>query len=66
MPPSRFGPDTGRYLSFLEREEIAILRAYGYGAREIAKHLGRAPSTVSRELRRNAATRAAGSWSIGR
>jgi len=57
MPPSRFEPHSGRYLSFLEREEIAILRAYGYGVREIAKHLGRSPSTVSRELRRNAATR---------
>jgi IS30 family transposase len=57
MPPSRFEPDTGRYLCFVEREEIAILRAYGYGVREIAKHLGRSPSTVSRELRRNAATR---------
>jgi len=57
MPPSDFRPDTGRYLSFLEREEIAICRAYGYGVREIARHLGRDPSTVSRELRRNAASR---------
>jgi IS30 family transposase len=56
MPPSRFEPHSGRYLSFLEREEIAICRAYGYGVREIAKHLGRSPSTISRELRRNAAT----------
>ena len=52
-----FGPHTGRYLSFAEREEIAICRAYGYGVREIARHLGRSPSTISRELRRNAATR---------
>ena len=57
VPPSDFGPHTGRYLSFLEREEIVILRAYGYGVREIATHLGRSPSTISRELRRNAATR---------
>jgi IS30 family transposase len=57
MPPSRFQPPTGRYLSFAEREEIAILRAYRYGVREIAKHVGRSPSTISRELRRNAATR---------
>ena len=57
MPPSDFAPHTGRYLSFLEREEIVILRAYGYGVREIATHLGRSPSTISRELRRNAATR---------
>jgi IS30 family transposase len=57
MPPSDFAPHTGRYLSFLEREEIAILRTYGYGVREIATHLGRSPSTISRELRRNAASR---------
>jgi IS30 family transposase len=44
-------------VSFLEREEIAILRAYGYGVREIARHMDRSPSTISRELRRNAATR---------
>jgi IS30 family transposase len=50
-------PLTGRYLSFEEREEIALLKAQGAGVREIARHLGRDPSTVSRELRRNAATR---------
>jgi IS30 family transposase len=50
-------PVTGRYLSFGEREEIAVLRAQGVGVRDIAGRLGRAPSTVSRELRRNAATR---------
>ena len=47
----------GRYLSFSEREEIAILRAQDVGVREIARRLGRAPSTISRELRRNVATR---------
>lgn len=58
MPPSKvLEPHTGRYLSFLEREEIAICRAYIYGVREIARYLGRSPSTISRELRRNAATR---------
>jgi len=50
-------PLSGRYLSFEEREEIALLRAQGVGVREIARRLGRAPSTISRELRRNAATR---------
>jgi IS30 family transposase len=50
-------PLSGRYLSFAERERIALLRAKGYGVREIARQLGRAPSTISRELRRNAATR---------
>lgn len=48
---------SGRYLSFAEREEIAILRAQDVGVREIARRLGRAPSTISRELRRNASTR---------
>ncbi|MEU6577585.1 IS30 family transposase [Streptomyces sp. NPDC046805] len=48
---------SGRYLSFAEREEIALLRVQGAGVREIAQQLGRAPSTISRELRRNAATR---------
>ncbi len=57
MPPSRFEPHSGRYLSFAEREEIAICRAYGFGVREISRHLGRSPSTVSREMRRNAASR---------
>jgi transposase, IS30 family len=48
---------SGRYLSFGEREEIALLRAQGRGVREIARRLGRSPSTISRELRRNASTR---------
>jgi transposase len=50
-------PLSGRYLSFEEREEIAILRAQGHRIREIARRLNRSPSTVSRELRRNATTR---------
>lgn len=50
-------PLSGRYLSFGEREEIAILKARGHGVREIARQLHRSPSTISRELRRNAATR---------
>lgn len=48
---------SGRYLSFAEREEIALLRVQGAGVREIARRLHRSPSTISRELRRNAATR---------
>jgi IS30 family transposase len=48
---------SGRYLSFVEREEIALLRVHGAGVREIARQLGRSPSTISRELRRNASTR---------
>jgi IS30 family transposase len=57
MPRIGLGSPSGRYLSFAEREEIALLRAQDVGVREIARRLGRAPSTISRELRRNAATR---------
>jgi len=57
MTPIDLAPLSGRYLSFQEREEIAILKAQGQGVREIARRLGRSASTVSRELRRNAATR---------
>jgi transcriptional regulator with XRE-family HTH domain len=57
MPRIGRGASSGRYLSFAEREEIALLRARDVGIREIARRLGRAPSTISRELRRNAATR---------
>jgi IS30 family transposase len=40
-------PLSGRYLSFVEREEIALLRASGSGVRAIASRLHRAPSTIS-------------------
>jgi IS30 family transposase len=60
MPSVPPGPPSGRYLSFAEREEIALLRVRGCGVREIARVLGRSPSTISRELRRNAATRGGG------
>ena len=50
---------SSRYLSFVEREEIAILFAQQIGVREIARRVGRNPSTISRELRRNASTRSA-------
>jgi IS30 family transposase len=57
MPPFDLEPLDGRYLSLGEREEIAILNAQGAGVRRIGRALGRDPSTISRELRRNAATR---------
>lgn len=64
MPPTHLAPGapppSGRYLSFAEREEIALLKAKGYGVREIARRTCRAASTISRELRRNAATRSGG------
>ena len=47
----------GRYLSFAEREDLAIWRSQHVGVREMARRLGRAPSTISRELRRNASSR---------
>jgi hypothetical protein len=64
MPASHLArsskPLSGRALSFAEREEIAIWRAQRHGVREIARRLERAPSTISRELSRNAATRSGG------
>jgi IS30 family transposase len=48
---------SGRYLSFAEREDIAIWHAQKVTVREIARRSGRSPSTISRELRRNASTR---------
>jgi IS30 family transposase len=50
-------PVAGRYLSFEEREMIALLNAQEAGVREIARQIGKDPATVSRELPRNAATR---------
>ena len=64
MPPSTLAPwlkpPSGRRLSFTEREELAILHAHDLGVREIGRRLGRSGSTISRELRRNAATRSGG------
>ncbi len=51
--PRRGRTLTGRSLSFEERELISLWRSKE-SVREIARRLGRAPSTVSRELRRNA------------
>lgn len=44
-----------RYTHFRrsERHELSILRKKGYSLRDIAKELGKHPSSVSRELRRN-------------
>jgi IS30 family transposase len=64
MPPSTLAPSSkpasGRYLSFAEREDLAILHARSGGVREIARQMGRSASTISRELRRNAATPSGG------
>jgi IS30 family transposase len=49
MIPPRITPSDR--LSFLDREEISFGRAQGKSIRSIALRLGRAPSTISRELR---------------
>lgn len=59
-----------RYLSSDERDLIADLLRDGKGVRAIAETLHRAPSTISRELRRNAAAdgayRSAGAHALAR
>jgi len=64
LPPLRLadGGLGGRYLSLLERQRIATLRRQGLGIREIATRLGRSPSTISRELRRNTLRHDAGGY----
>ena len=61
MPPTHLAPSaplpTSRSLSFAEREEIALECARGTGVRAVARKLRRSPSTISREIRRNSATR---------
>jgi transposase, IS30 family len=47
----------GTHLELEERERLAALKAEGLSLRSIARALGRAASTVSRELRRNALPR---------
>lgn len=58
LPPGRLAESarSDRYLSLLERQRIASLRERQLGVREIARRLGRSPSTISRELRRHLRT----------
>jgi transposase, IS30 family len=53
MSPLSLAEPSPRFLSFEEREEIAVLHAQRVGVREIARRIGRSPSTVSRELSGN-------------
>jgi transposase len=48
------GSISHRFLSLSEREQIHDLKATGLSVRQIGHQLGTAPSTISRELRRNA------------
>ena len=49
-----------RYLSREERYELARLREGGLPVRAVAARLGRSPSTICRELARNACPRTGG------
>jgi transposase, IS30 family len=60
MIPGDLDGGCGRYLSLAEREEIGLGRAAGLSVRAIAARLGRASSTISRELRRNRIIRQTG------
>ena len=55
ISPSRLAEEelSSRYFSLLERHRTATWRSQGCGVRDIARRIGRAPSTVSRECRRN-------------
>ncbi len=52
VPPIDLAEPSRRFLSIADREEIAVLRGHA-SAREIARRLHRAPSTIVRELSRN-------------
>ncbi|ANH38332.1 Integrase core domain protein [Nocardioides dokdonensis FR1436] len=55
--PVPVNPPVGRYLSWVEREDIAALTHAGHGVREVARRTGRSPATISRELARGATGR---------
>lgn len=57
VPAHLCAPAGGRYLDLAEREEIFAGVLRGDSIREIARGLGRQPSTVLRELRRNMSQR---------
>jgi transposase, IS30 family len=53
MPTVSLGEPQGRYLSFEERETLMAMLWAGCSQAEIARRLGRHPSTIGRELQRN-------------
>jgi IS30 family transposase len=53
IAPRVSAPRTGRFLSFEDRETIALGRAAGKTNVEIAAEIGKHPSTVGREIARN-------------
>jgi IS30 family transposase len=59
--PDRWTPAPGR-LSAEEREEILLGLARGASMSAIARRLGRAPSTISREVASNGGARGYGAW----
>ena len=50
-------PGSYKQLDFAERQQVYFLRKQGLSCRGIARQLGRSPSTISRELRRNSGGR---------
>jgi transposase, IS30 family len=56
MSPIELSEPSGLRLSLAEREDIAVWRAEKVSAREMARRLGRAPTTITRELKRNCPT----------
>jgi IS30 family transposase len=53
MAPTSLTEPSDRYLTLAERETIDLCWADGWTQADIARELGRNPSTISRELRRN-------------
>src|SRR5664280_3293109 len=53
MPSLDLAEPSGRYLSLAEREDISMANAAGLDQAQIARLVGRHPSTIGRELTRN-------------